>query len=216
MAAPTTTAEVQPSPKPITFPSPAPRQPSGAIISQPPEQVEETPATNPEVEETPPVKKAPHPGDVLRVLIPSRYTLGMLHAGQQAYMDDDAVFSDVGRHDRLPCIRTANEDRYRNGNLAFELNKDANVYVGHDPSIKKKPDWLQQFQRTGDTWSVLVRGSAGSGVINFDVYQRFYPKGTVTLGSNLGKNPFALIRPFIKPPIGKLETGMYMVCVEPQ
>jgi serine/threonine-protein kinase len=200
------TAPVQESAKPPTFPAPAPPQNTGAVISQAPEG---PPTPSPASEETTPAKKIPSAGVLIHELRPGFYTLGSLHSGQRAYMDFDAVFADVpGRHDRLPCIR------YKDGGISFELTQDAKVYIGHDETIKRKPGWLQSFQRTGDSWSALARDAAGSEVLKFDVYERSYRKGSVNLGPNTEKET-SLFKNFGKI-VGKREPGMYLVCIDPQ
>lgn len=220
------TAPPQTLPKPAPPPQTASKEPASAPQTKPQPGSDLQP-TNQTVEEEQapqeaPAKKMPIAREIIQGLQPSRYGLGALHSGQRAYVDLDAVYSDVPwQRDRIPCIQTAVADREGQGTLSFELSRDARVYVGHDRSIKRKPSWLQDFHPTGETWSVLVRnagssGDAGSAVIYFDVFTRSYPTGTVSLGPNMGTGLFSRFKSLSKQLLGRGEPSMYLVCVDPR
>ncbi len=81
-------------------------------------------------------------------------------------------------------LETANGDAdaspgMRGGFLTFTVDRDAIVYVAHDQRLKK-PSWLtKSFRDTG--W----RLGTSRQQTKYHVYRRRFPKGTVSLGSNL-------------------------------
>jgi hypothetical protein len=163
------------------------------------------------------IANTPPDREAVRVLLPSRYTLGLLHPGARAYVDRDAVFADFPRsHGDLPCIETAARDGSTDEEVAFELKRNAIVYVGYDRDIADRPSWLQAFRKTGETWSVLLRDEprAGSAVIAYDVYARSYPKGNVNLGpaQDDEKRGSRLRRIFQR----QRQPSMYLICVDPK
>jgi serine/threonine protein kinase len=179
--------------------------------------VEETPTPSKAAEAAPPPKRIPLGREVIFDIQPSSYQLGTIHSGQRAYMDLEAVYTDLPeRHDRLPCIETAVADRDKDRTMSFDLSRDARVYVGHDHSIKRKPNWLREFHPTDETWSVLmgsIGGSAGE-VHYYDVYTRSYPAGVVNLGPNMENRLLSTFRSLGGRFLGKGEPGMYLVCVD--
>ncbi len=217
------TAPPQTQPKPAPSPQAAAKEPASAPQTKPQPGSDLQPTNQTVEEEQPPqeapAKKMPSAREIIQGLQPSRYALGALHSGQRAYVDLDAVYSDVPwQRDRIPCIQTAVADREGQETLSFELSRDARVFVGHDRSIKRKPSWLQGFHQTGETWSVLVRnaGDAGSAVLYFDVFTRSYPAGTVSLGPNMGTGLFSRFKSLGKQLLGRGEPSMYLVCVDPR
>ena len=60
--------------------------------------------------------------------------------------------------------------------LSFQVNQDVTVFVGHD-DVVPDPAWLSLFQDTGE--------DIPAGPVTFSLYRRNFPKGTVTLGSNI-------------------------------
>jgi len=179
--------------------------------------VSETPVPSQASDDAAPEKRIPSGREVIFELEPSRYNLGTIHKGQRAYVDLDAVYTDLPeRHDHLPCIQTAISDRDKNGTISFDLSRNARVYIGHDRSIKRKPAWLREFHPTDETWSVLARDAEGSlsTMIYFDVYTRSYPAGVVSLGPNMENRLFSMVRSLGVKYLGKGEPGMYLVCVD--
>jgi hypothetical protein len=88
-------------------------------------------------------------------------------------------------------VQTPNNDKRSGGNdfLSFLTTKDVVVYVAHDYRIDPKPDWLADFSSTGT--QVITSDTI------FDVYDKYYPAGTVTLGGNYGTSGNSMYTLFI-------------------
>jgi hypothetical protein len=100
----------------------------------------------------------------------------------------------------LAYIQTANSDKdvYVGSTsfLSFDISTDAVIYVGHDDRLAR-PSWLtSSFQDTG------LNLTSSDGSTKYSLFKRSFPRGRVTLGSNLG----ATAGP---------DQSMYVVLVQP-
>jgi hypothetical protein len=69
--------------------------------------------------------------------------------------------------------------------LEFTVSKDAVVYVAHDETVPKKPDWLAEWKDTGE----FVLGGYLGTERRFRLFEKTFPKDAkVKLGPN-GENP---------------------------
>lgn len=148
---------------------------------------------------------------LIRELQPSRYRLETLQPGQAAYIDHGARLAGVPNA-RVGCssIQPAFADRDQRISITFVLARPARVYVAHDQRLRKKPDWLRNFARTGETWQLSGVDDTGA-MANFDVFARDYPAGLVDLGANTNWSPTTRILRDVIPK----NVGMYLVCVDP-
>lgn len=102
-----------------------------------------------------------------------------LQNGVLAYIDRTFTYSGVPTWlQGVTYIKTANGDKASQGDqfLSFELNQPATVYVAHDDRYQIKPDWLLEFQDTGENLTTDVP---------FSIFQKVFPAGTVILGGNV-------------------------------
>ena len=88
-------------------------------------------------------------------------------------------------------VQTANNDKQSDGNdfLSFLTTKDVVVYLAYDYRIDLKPNWMADFSITGT--QVITSDTI------FDVYYKYYPAGTVTLGGNYGTSANSMYTLFI-------------------
>jgi hypothetical protein len=88
-------------------------------------------------------------------------------------------------------VQTANNDKQSDGNdfLSFLTTKDVVVYLAHDYRIDPKPDWMADFSSSGT--QVITSDT------RFDVYYKYYPAGTITLGGNYGTSANSMYTLFI-------------------
>ncbi|MBN2412332.1 hypothetical protein JXQ31_11625 [candidate division KSB1 bacterium] len=83
----------------------------------------------------------------------------------------------------LIWLKTANDDkRNEDANfMSYTVNQDVTVYVGYDTRIAVKPGWLQSWTSTQD----YITDDTG---VEFELMQKDFTKGTITLGSNQGSS----------------------------
>ncbi len=127
-----------------------------------------------------------------------------LLSGERQYVDRSGTFGAVPTSlQRSTYIRTAQDDRQRSPGsssfLTFEVNQDVVVYVAHDDELRR-PSWLTSSYT--DSGLDLVRSDE-----RFSLFRRAYPKGKVTLGSNVersssrrGNMYTVVIQPSASPP----------------
>jgi len=122
---------------------------------------------------------------------------GGLTGGALQYIDrSHTFFATPSSLEGLPYIQTANDDASQNPGsttfLSFTVNQAVTVYVAHSLNVLPKPAWLTSFTNIGFTFI--------SGGQVFQLYEKAFPQGTVTLGSNQGTAQSA---------------NMYTVVIEP-
>jgi hypothetical protein len=100
----------------------------------------------------------------------------------------------------LPFLRPACNDKLVTGGavIAFDLRRDATVYVAHDSRCPNRPNWLAGFSDAGLT--VVVNNTA------LQLWARDFRAGRVVLGDN--------VDPGVKVDPSKLV--MYLVVVRPK
>jgi hypothetical protein len=85
----------------------------------------------------------------------------------------------------LMYIQTANGDETKNAGstslLSFDVDRDVDVYVAHD-DVLPRPSWLRSNYQ--DVGVDLVSSDKGR---RLSLFKRSFPKGRVTLGSNVDK-----------------------------
>ena len=131
------------------------------------------------------------------------YEIAPLAVGGKVYIDRDFTFTTVPSVlAGLTAIRPANTDKTGGETefLQFDLQQSANIYVAFDDRIDPIPDWLVDWQDTGeylestDTMSQLR------------VYKKFYNTGHIVFEGNNGGTysmyilAFAPASPVLEPP----------------
>lgn len=103
---------------------------------------------------------------------------------------DEINFSNTGGFDGLTLIKTDARDTEESGDdyLSFVVDRDAVVYVGYEKYDNRYsstiPDWLKSWKKTGREVIAQYR--------YFDVYEKSFPKGKITLpGGDIKKNKVA-------------------------
>ncbi len=89
--------------------------------------------------------------------------------------------------DGMPTIQTTNEDKGNEDShyLRFRLTQPAMVYVAHESTAKKLPDWLGAFKPANiqidvyDEFALIAR--------SMTVYGKHFPAGEVVLGGNMAQ-----------------------------
>lgn len=83
-------------------------------------------------------------------------------------------------------LQLANDDKFSKAatQLTFTVDHAATVYVAVDSTIAPRASWLDATW-TRDTASVFKWNNAGNTIATFDVYEKAFPAGTVSLGGNL-------------------------------
>ncbi len=184
-----------PRPEPVAA-RPTPPKPSPAAEPEPAAE----PAAPPVASEAAPPVAAAAP---LITAIPFGLQQGRLAPGQPVYADRDFVYQRVPEaYFDLTCLRTLNDFKRIATDIELQVSRDVEVFVGHDRRIKRKPAWLGDFRRTGETLTVR-EGAKEQDVVVYDVFVRDYPRGTVNLGANT-------------PPRSKKRVSMYTVFVRPR
>jgi hypothetical protein len=111
---------------------------------------------------------------------------GGLSGGARRYTDRSFTISSPvpSELQGATFIRTANDDKSANPGassfLSFEVSQNVTVYVAHDDRLAR-PAWLKSgWEET----SISLQDSDGMSN-RFRVFRRSYPRGKVTLGSNV-------------------------------
>ncbi len=110
------------------------------------------------------------------------YAPAPITAGSKYYVDRPTTIADVPLpYQGAIWIKTANSDKSsaKSPFLTFDIDEDAEIYVGHDFRIFPKPAWLNSWKNTRDDIA------DSSGVI-FRLYKKAFPAGKVVLGPNVG------------------------------
>ena len=125
--------------------------------------------------------------------------VGHIGVGETVYQDRTFTYGSVPEvYSGLTSLQTANGDKRTKGSdISFSVARDVQVFVAHDSRIKRKPDWLGSFRRTGQAVSVN-EGGEEQKVTVYEVYVKDFPRGQVTLGPNIG-------------PRSKKRVSMYLV-----
>ena len=98
---------------------------------------------------------------ILEVTSGETYEVGVLLEGQDYYIDREYVVEHAPE-DLIgsTLIKTANDDK--NGTqdvlITFELLKESHLYVGYDQRLTSSPQWLANFEQSGDTLDVSDGG----------------------------------------------------------
>jgi hypothetical protein len=108
-----------------------------------------------------------------------------LAAGARVYTDRDFTYTSVPRFlEGATYILTANDDKLGRGDdefLSFQTNRATTVYVAHDDRYATKPAWLNSFRKRSED----VVFKAGTSNITLSLFERTFPGGRITLGSNV-------------------------------
>jgi hypothetical protein len=170
---------------------------------------EKNPAPGVDVEDEEPARgrREPRPDSGLFLQIsPSGHGLTLLASGNPVYRNSSFVYEDVPKtFQGLTCLRLANEEGEERS-VSFTLSRRAQVIVAHDRRIKRRPDWLESFQDTGEELRV-ARGGEGKDFF-YRVYSKDLGPGRIELGpgskaTKTGK--------WIRGVLDK-ERNMYVVC----
>lgn len=100
--------------------------------------------------------------------------------GVLVYIDRSITYSSLlASLEGATYIKTANDDKLSQDDqlLSFEVNQSVTVYVAHDNRYQIKPDWLLQFEDTGEDLTTTDT--------SFSIFQKVFPAGTVVLGGNV-------------------------------
>ena len=128
--------------------------------------------------------------------------LGRIAPGQPVYSDRSFTYQRVPQaFHELTSLLTANDDKRTRALLTFSLGHAAQVFVAHDPRIKRKPDWLSAFRHTGQALTVNEGGEDQNETV-YEVFVKDFPSGSVRLGPNVGLR-------------AKKRVSMYLVFVGP-
>ena len=115
---------------------------------------------------------------------PGDYLKDFLTAGSVYYLDSSfTITSQPNSFGNYQAILTRNDDRNIDASthIQFTLSATSSVYVCYDSRATTTPTWLDNsWTLTGDTVEV---SDAGMG--HFEVYQKDFPTGVVTLGGNV-------------------------------
>lgn len=115
----------------------------------------------------------------LEVQSSNGYEWQILEANSPIYTDRNYTYTtDVLEFHGAAYLMTANNDKQSNHKkyMSFTLEKPATVYVAHDDRIKKKPDWLKKWKKSGK--KVFIFNA------HHTLYEKKYNAGKVTLGGN--------------------------------
>jgi hypothetical protein len=127
----------------------------------------------------------------LRVATNKAVRVRPLTLDRDVYIDRDYTFQTIPPAlEGMAYVRAANEDKYRKDSsyMTFTLTAPATVYVAFDVRANKLPSWLAKasWVKTG----MQLRTSDAL----FDIYERSYAAGPVSLGGNgalWGVNPYS-------------------------
>jgi hypothetical protein len=113
---------------------------------------------------------------------PSGYETGELHNGSLMYTDRDYTYTAVGEYAGYTYIKTANDDANQSSDsfLSFTVNQPVTVRVAYDRRANTLPDWMSDWENTGDQIDV-----SDSYMNYMDVYAKSFVAGTITLGGNM-------------------------------
>ena len=123
------------------------------------------------------------------------YQLNITDIGEQVYIDRSYTIEQMPQFLQGAIqIKTRNNDKQESGNsfLSFEVRGDATVYLAYDKRISKKPEWLKEWEITGDQ----IMNSRN------DLYQ-IYSKEVSTQRFSVGGNT------------GSMDDNMYVIFVKP-
>ncbi len=113
-------------------------------------------------------------------------------------------------------IRPRLVDRTESGGdyLSFDLDGPTTLFVGYNGNAPTIPDWLQDWQKV-DT--VITFNPVGPNAVNFlDVYQKFYPAGTVSLPGNAAPPARAMgVNYIVAASMGKVLVGVPKIASGP-
>jgi len=138
------------------------------------------------------------------IITPSSYTVANLNTGDLYYLDRTYSLTSVPSELSTGIeewIKTRNNDKSNttsNDFLQFTISQDSTVYVAYDSRAVSLPNWLSaNFSPTS-----LTVGVTDSDMGYFEVYQKTFAAGTVSLGGNLavpasgaGSNYIVIVQP---------------------
>ncbi|MBX7236102.1 MAG: glucosaminidase domain-containing protein [Caldilineales bacterium] len=120
----------------------------------------------------------------LRISSGRGYSMGTCSIGSRYYIDRDYTITGFSHSDYngLPCLRTANDDKYNtSGNLfEFDLSRPARIYIYWDPRAgsDRRPNWMKSlFAGNGKRINV-----SDSGMGYFEIYSCDSTPGHIVLG----------------------------------
>ncbi len=151
---------------------------------------------------------------VVTIIKPSNYTIDRLEEPVTeivTYIDRGYYFTEVPeQYLGLTVIKTSNTDKPLTTEdfLTFSVSEPVTVYVGYKQDAPSLPSWLSQnFVRNGD----IIKSS----YTTWDVWQRDYPAGEITLGANLTQadGSYNAMYTVLLKPMGEIDTSMPLVSI---
>jgi hypothetical protein len=115
-------------------------------------------------------------------LRPVSLRLSRLKAGEPYYVDRDYTIRKIPPLlERAIWIQTVNDDKEIDAErfVTFRITRPMTVYVGFDRRAKKRPAWLEEWERLPERIDV-----DRDGMGYFELFRREVPAGVVTLGGN--------------------------------
>ncbi|HPG41030.1 MAG TPA: FlgD immunoglobulin-like domain containing protein [bacterium] len=111
----------------------------------------------------------------------AKTSIDYLQPGKEYYTDSHYVTTAIPEglvNSRI--IKTPNNDKNNSSDdyLSLILTTDAMVYIAYDSRVKKTPDWLTRFTKTGKTLGVSESGG------KMDLWASIFPAGEIILGGN--------------------------------
>ncbi len=123
------------------------------------------------------------------------YQLNISDIGEKVYIDRSYTIEQMPQFLQGAIqIKTRNNDKQESGSafLSFEIKGDATVYLAYDKRIPQKPEWLKEWEITGDQ----LKNSRN------DLYQ-IYSREVSTKRFNISGNT------------GSMDDNMYLVFIKP-
>ncbi|MFO7889272.1 MAG: fibronectin type III domain-containing protein [bacterium] len=123
------------------------------------------------------------------------YEWNITAIGEKTYVDRDYTIKQIPQflHGAIQ-IKTRNHDKQDSSSafLSFEIRGDATVYLAYDKRVAQKPEWLEEWEITGDQ---LVNSR--------DAVYRIYSKKVSTQRCTIEGN------------MGSMDDNMYLVFIKP-
>lgn len=120
-------------------------------------------------------------------VIPGNYERGWAEVGEKYYIDRNFTILNIPYYlEGSEIIKTANNDKLLTDAdwLSFELAVNSKVYVAYDPRFTINASWLSAANgwiKTNDFLRTTDTQMPGAG---FEIYEKEYAPGTVSLGAN--------------------------------
>ncbi|MEJ2626935.1 MAG: FlgD immunoglobulin-like domain containing protein, partial [bacterium] len=138
-------------------------------------------------------------GVSLNSLSKENYTLNLTDIGEKVYFDRSYTIEQMPQvlQDAIQ-IKTSNNDKQNSEDsfLSFELRGDATIYLAYDKRITNKPEWLEEWEITGDQ---LINSRNDI----YQIYSKEASTGKFHMGGNMGSMDDNMYLVFIKPHFDK-------------